>query len=518
MNKSLLSALPLAFLSMASCGQKEKEVLVPIEIPEFFSLQNFKNADATVRVASQAVVKLQMANGSSGTGFFISNNGILMTNDHVLGLDNCTRTGCFFTIFENYQIDRTPNIKEVFAEPLMVKPGLDMTVYQMYDVDDQGQKKQKLVTRNYLKFSKRTGKSLVDEEVFLVGHPHGRLKKWSKGKVFSYDADWFTSDIYALPGNSGSPLLNNKGQVVGLVHRSQLDATNITRNGYRGGSIATSSAALMEAIGLVDSQALSLATLEPIKSIASYIDLADLKDDEYKKYEDLFISAKKLPNSEQFSLTADEHPFAAKFEETCDNFLDNLNSTNLLSLGDLQNAMYQNCSGVMKWFDCGTTSEVYSFCPTNKFEWRERFKKMSLVLRENNIGGSTYDYTNTLFSMEGNELFSDEKALQEFVELMNNYSDDIREDLNFEVGYIKLALGQKTHNKTDLVSYFKAYKKQPQYYRYYNLLVRIPFDGVDKQKLLIKEALNHPETTLSDKLSIESFGFENKLIDANDVR
>ena len=48
--------------------------------------------------------------------------------------------------------------------------------------------------------------ALIGEHVTAVGHPLGRLKKWSAGFVIRADGDWFDTTIFSLPGGSGSPI------------------------------------------------------------------------------------------------------------------------------------------------------------------------------------------------------------------------------------------------------------------------------------------------------------------------
>jgi hypothetical protein len=76
-----------------------------------------------------------------------------------------------------------------------------------------------LPTPNYLRFSARAAGELIGEHVTAVGHPLGRLKKWSDGFVVRAEGDWFESTVFSLPGGSGSPILDDEGRIVGLLHR-----------------------------------------------------------------------------------------------------------------------------------------------------------------------------------------------------------------------------------------------------------------------------------------------------------
>jgi hypothetical protein len=52
----------------------------------------------------------------------------------------------------------------------------------------------------------------------VVGNLEGRLKKWIGGIVFDVPRDWVMSTANILPGESGSSVLDNTGNIVALVH------------------------------------------------------------------------------------------------------------------------------------------------------------------------------------------------------------------------------------------------------------------------------------------------------------
>lgn len=89
MRKSLLGISLCALVLVVACGKKKPILGKPLEVPEYTALKNMSEAPPKIREASEAVVKI-----AAGTGFFISTEGLLMTNNHVLGATNCALQGC----------------------------------------------------------------------------------------------------------------------------------------------------------------------------------------------------------------------------------------------------------------------------------------------------------------------------------------------------------------------------------------------------------------------------------------
>ena len=134
--------------------------------------------------------------GGSGTGFYINKNGYLLTNEHVV--ENCSS---IWVDDGNHKIIAIIAKKDV---------NLDIAALRVMKT-----------TKNYAKFGKvRTG-----EDVMALGFPLGDVLgneiKATKGNVSSLsgykgnkDQLQFTAPIQ--PGNSGGPLLNEGGLVIGI--------------------------------------------------------------------------------------------------------------------------------------------------------------------------------------------------------------------------------------------------------------------------------------------------------------
>jgi V8-like Glu-specific endopeptidase len=238
-------ALAVASLALAgnlACSQAHEDDEPEAVLPSF---NDVISAPAAIRTAARAVVRVATA-GQMATGSFISGSGLLLTNNHVLGVSVCPLEGCWIQITalhqrgEPYQPSQT-----VFALPVAADVGLDLAVVQLH----ASQGGAKLVTPDYLAIRSETPASLLDMHVTVVGHPEGRLKKWTDGVVAYWSGNWFESTAYILPGDSGSPALDDAGQLVGIVHRGPTGEDLITDLGVNVYSIGTASASILSAMG-----------------------------------------------------------------------------------------------------------------------------------------------------------------------------------------------------------------------------------------------------------------------------
>ena len=142
-----------------------------------------------------------------GTGVIINENGYILSNSHVTG-DKFSI--CYVTIDEN-----TYKGLVVFSEP-----DLDMSIVKVnannlrpIDLGD-------------------SSKIKVGNKVYAIGNPIGyefkrtvtsgiisavnRTIKIEEGEEESYISDLIQTDATINPGNSGGPLINSKGEVIGI--------------------------------------------------------------------------------------------------------------------------------------------------------------------------------------------------------------------------------------------------------------------------------------------------------------
>ena len=138
---------------------------------------------------------------STGTGFFISNEGHMITNYHVIRNAN--------------NITVSVDDKELIAKVIAQDKVNDIAIIKIDDVENI----------SALPIIKAKN-SDVGEEVFTLGYPlvdvQGKELKATFGRINAMsgledDVRLMQIDVPIQPGNSGGPLINSKGEVIGIV-------------------------------------------------------------------------------------------------------------------------------------------------------------------------------------------------------------------------------------------------------------------------------------------------------------
>ena len=149
-----------------------------------------------------------------GTGFFIGENQ-LITAAHVISriLSKAT-DGTHIALLQEGS-DTVIRVKRVLALSFLYDLAL-------LEVEEN--------VTNFL--SLRETPLELDEELFFTGYPQGILKKIRKtGNISEYDNDYYFSVAHSsLGGASGSPVLDQLGQVIGVLYGSSeniLEATKV---------------------------------------------------------------------------------------------------------------------------------------------------------------------------------------------------------------------------------------------------------------------------------------------------
>jgi S1-C subfamily serine protease len=143
---------------------------------------------------------------SGGTGFLIDGKGYLVTNAHVV---------------KNATIVEVSNSQgEYKARIIRVDPVADLAFLKIEDT----------AFRSYgqLPYGISRLKARLGEDLFTMGYPRDEIV-YSKGYVsartgFRGDTLAYQITIAANPGNSGTPVFNKDGEVVGIVSGSQQNA------------------------------------------------------------------------------------------------------------------------------------------------------------------------------------------------------------------------------------------------------------------------------------------------------
>ncbi|SMO43462.1 S1C family serine protease [Solitalea koreensis] len=160
----------------------------------------------------QSNTKLPVNPGKfGGTSFVLSSSGYLITNYHVVN-------GADSIYLEN---DKGEVYK---AKPVYMDQTYDLAVLQ---IDDPNFK-----SFGPLPYTFKKNKSDLGEEVFTLGFPRDEMV-YGKGYLssatgFGGDTVAYQVSIPANPGNSGGPLIDSKGNIVGVVSGKQNETEGAT--------------------------------------------------------------------------------------------------------------------------------------------------------------------------------------------------------------------------------------------------------------------------------------------------
>lgn len=288
MLKRLVPAL--ALLTLPACGRDETVHVNPFGAA--VALRDPAEAPAPLQKAARGIVRIRSVE-SLGTGFFMTPKGILMTNEHVLGRSNCLREGCWVTLSFGFG-KGTERFREkrYFASPVASNVALDMSVFEIRDAPTG----KPIATPDFLRLAPTASEGLAGKTLHTIGHPHGNLKKWTSGQMLEPNGDWLVLTNLVFSGNSGSPILDDEGNAVGLVHRSlQLDESVVTATGANTLAMGTSGAALLKALSGPDGTLNLAADPKRIANLRTTAEVEALWDKEFSTAVLLSAAGGRMP-------------------------------------------------------------------------------------------------------------------------------------------------------------------------------------------------------------------------------
>ncbi|MBZ5856526.1 S1 family peptidase [Flavihumibacter profundi] len=145
-----------------------------------------------------------------GTGFLIDGKGYLVTSAHVI-----SKADSIYII---------NNKGEYFkAKTMLVNDNTDIAILK---IDDN-----RFVPVDHLPYGIRNGKAELGEQIFTLGFPRTEIV-YNEGYLSAktgFDGDTITYQIAisANPGNSGGPIFNHAGEVIGVLSGKQLTAEGV---------------------------------------------------------------------------------------------------------------------------------------------------------------------------------------------------------------------------------------------------------------------------------------------------
>jgi S1-C subfamily serine protease len=171
------------------------------------------NKDYTIANKKSAIVAILMENkdkpneGGVGTGFLIKENYIV-TNFHVAGEPTLI-----------LKVGMEGNDKTYDAEFVMGDKDTDVAVVKLKNWEEFKKENSQLT---FLQFAKEMPRAT--DTAWAIGHPWGLFYTISKGIISVPERKspspipmwWIQTDADVFQGNSGGPLLNENGEVVGM--------------------------------------------------------------------------------------------------------------------------------------------------------------------------------------------------------------------------------------------------------------------------------------------------------------
>lgn len=177
------------------------------DIAQIKRTQNYQN-EKLKEVDSKIPEGAVLAGG--GSAFMIDNKGYLITNAHVL-----KGTGAIVVDNEG---------KEFNTIIVHVDHSKDLAILKIKDRDFKND-------ISYLPYSLKRKSPDLGEEVFTMGYPRNEVT-YNSGYISAktgYDGDTatFQLSLLANPGNSGGPVFNKKGEVIGVLSTRQAKAEGV---------------------------------------------------------------------------------------------------------------------------------------------------------------------------------------------------------------------------------------------------------------------------------------------------
>ncbi len=208
---ALVSISTATIVSMYS-GNKQATNLTPLVKDKINKLEDKVDRieDKLDNAAVVIPVRPKFAEKFRATGFLIDGSGFIATNAHVI---NNARN----LIVENKNGD------QFYAKPVYVNKSTDLAILK---VTDTSYKK-----INILPYSIRRSSAELGDQIFTLGYPREEVV-YGEGYLsaksgYSGDTSSYQISISVNPGNSGGPVINKNGEVIGIISSKETNADGV---------------------------------------------------------------------------------------------------------------------------------------------------------------------------------------------------------------------------------------------------------------------------------------------------
>ncbi len=160
-----------------------------------------------IKVAARKPLKSYVPANVEGTGFALNNKGYFITSYHMVK----NADSVFVT---NNMLDRAS------AKLIASEPALDIAIYKIENIE--------AIKNLAFPFSFKENTSEIGDKIFTLGYPR-RDAVYGEGALssmtgFNNDTTMYQISIPVNPGNSGGPLMDEQGNIIGIIRGKQSSA------------------------------------------------------------------------------------------------------------------------------------------------------------------------------------------------------------------------------------------------------------------------------------------------------
>jgi serine protease Do len=199
--------------SEAKVGERPRITSGPEQLYSTAELKR-TTIEKAVAAVSESVVMISSP-GGSGSGFFINDQGYLITNYHVIERETRIEVTMFQKARNGFERKKFKKVKI-----LAINPFVDLALLKVEDLGDLGDLGGTKIKFAYLGDMDRIK---AGENVFAIGNPLGLERTVTNGVISTKNRafeglTYIQTNADINPGNSGGPLFNLAGEVIGVTN------------------------------------------------------------------------------------------------------------------------------------------------------------------------------------------------------------------------------------------------------------------------------------------------------------